>query len=97
MQQETKEKALEKLAKFNVKIGYPEKWADFNPLEKLISRDSSYLLNIRQASRFVYKLDEIDRLNKSVDRTKWEMPPFMVNAYFHPTMNEIVFPAVVIY
>jgi putative endopeptidase len=95
MQEVTKKKALEKLSKFNVKIGFPDKWKDFSPLDSKISRQSSYLANIRVASEFVYKIDELDTLNRGVDKTKWEMAPFMVNAYFHPTMNEIVFPAVI--
>lgn len=92
MQAVTKQKALDKVANFKAKIGFPDKWNDFTPLDGKLSRKNAYLSNIRIANTFVFQMDELDRINKDVDKTKWEMAPFMVNAYFHPTMNEIVFP-----
>jgi len=92
MSEPTKEKALEKLAKINVKVGYPDKWQDYSALT--ISRDS-YLQNVKNANAFHFQ-DNLAELGKPVDRTKWEMTPQTVNAYYSPTMNEIVFPAAIL-
>jgi len=92
MSEPTKEKALEKLAKINVKVGYPDKWQDYSALN--ITRDS-YLQNVKNASAFHFQ-DNLSELGKPVDRTKWEMTPQTVNAYYSPTMNEIVFPAAIL-
>lgn len=89
MSEETKKKALEKLETIMVKVGYPDKWRDYSKLE--ISRDS-YAKNIKNASEFSFRLN-MDKLGKSVDRTEWGMTPQTVNAYYNPSMNEIVFPA----
>lgn len=96
MSEATKIKALEKLDNFRVKIGYPDKWNDFTSLEGKLCRNKSYLTNLRIAKAFVYQLDNVNQFNKPVDTTQWEMPPFMVNAYYHPTRNEIVFPAAIL-
>ena len=85
----TKKKALEKLETIMVKVGYPDKWRDYSKLE--ITRDS-YAQNIKNASEFSFRLN-MDKLGKSVDRTEWGMTPQTVNAYYNPSMNEIVFPA----
>ncbi|MGC0272496.1 M13 family metallopeptidase [Pseudactinotalea sp. Z1739] len=92
MSEETKARALEKLDGFTPKIGYPDSWRDYARLEI----DPTDLLgNVRRAQRF-----ETDRntakLGKPVDRDEWFMPPQMVNAYYHPTRNEIVFPAAIL-
>ncbi len=88
----TKTKALEKLAKFNPKIGYPDKWRDYSTLE--IRRDD-LVGNIRRASAF--ELDrQVAKLGKPVDRSEWIMTPQTVNAYYNPGMNEIVFPAAIL-
>ena len=92
MSEETKVKALEKLDAINVKIGYPDKWRDYSALE--VSTDS-YLANVLRARQFDYNF-MISKVNKPVDRTEWQMPPQMVNAYYNPTMNEIVFPAAIL-
>lgn len=89
MGNETKAKADEKLNTFAVKIGYPDKWIDYTPLE--IKRDS-YWTNIVRASKFEHNR-MMDKINKPVDKTEWLMPPQMVNAYYNPTTNEICFPA----
>ncbi len=88
----TKKEALAKLAKMNIKIGYPDKWKDYSKLK--ISRDS-YYQNIMAASRFEFKRD-LNKIGKPVDRNEWGMTPQTVNAYYNPNMNEIVFPAAIL-
>jgi putative endopeptidase len=89
MDQPTKDQALKKLAAFQVKIGYPDKWRDYSNLK--IDR-TSYAQNVIRADMF-----EVDRLMKKIgkplDRTEWGMTTPTVNAYYNPNMNEIVFPA----
>jgi putative endopeptidase len=92
MSDETKLKAHEKLAAIRVKIGYPDKWRDYSKLE--IKKDS-YLDNVLRAWKFEFDFDR-DKINKPVDKSEWLMPPQMVNAYYHPMMNEIVFPAAIL-
>ena len=86
---ETKAQALRKLAAFGVKVGYPDKWKDYTKLE--INR-GSWTENLQRARRFETQRN-LDKLGKPVDRTEWGMTPPTVNAYYSPTMNEIVFPA----
>ncbi|VVU95373.1 Peptidase family M13 [seawater metagenome] len=88
MSEITKEKALEKLDRFRVKIGYPNKWKNFSKLEI----GDCYLTNIFNAGKFDMEYD-LSHLNKPVDREKWEMHAHQINAYYHPLLNEIVFPA----
>ncbi|MBX3482620.1 M13-type metalloendopeptidase [Phenylobacterium sp.] len=89
---ETKAKALEKLGKFNVKIGYPDKWRDYAALT--IRADDLYG-DIERASAFDWDY-RIRRINDPVDRGEWEMTPGTINAYYSPTRNEIVFPAAIL-
>ena len=89
MSEVTKQQAMKKLDAFAVKIGYPDKWRDYSKLT--ISRDS-YVQNIMRAEMFEFKRN-LDQIGKPVDRTEWGMTPPTVNAYYNPTMNEIVFPA----
>lgn len=89
MSEPTKEKALEKLGTFGVKIGYPDKWKDYSSLE--IS-DDSYVMNVIRANEFAFA-NEMKKLNKPIDPTEWGMNPQTVNAYYSPARNEIVFPA----
>jgi putative endopeptidase len=91
MSAETKTKALEKLASFNRKIGYPDKWTDFTKLE---IKNDSYLENYFRSSTFEHD-ENIDRLGKPIDKAEWGMLPQTVNAYYSPLMNEIVFPAAI--
>jgi len=86
---ETKKAALKKLAAFGVKIGYPDKWRDYSALE--ITR-ASWFENVLRAHAFETKRN-MAKLGKPIDRTEWGMTPATVNAYYSPTMNEIVFPA----
>ena len=89
MSEETKIKALDKLDKLNVKIGYPEVWDDYEGLEL---RADDLFGNLKRAAEFEF-LEAVEKLTKKVDRKKWAMSPQTVNAYFSPTKNEIVFPA----
>jgi len=90
MSDETKAKAQEKLAAFNVKIGYPDKWRDYSALS--INPQESYLANVQQVMRFDYQYN-LDKLGKPVDKDEWFMSPQTVNAYYNPSSNEICFPA----
>ncbi|QSX80027.1 peptidase [Lysobacter solisilvae] len=92
MSDETKKKALEKWSTFMPKIGYPDKWRDWNGLST--SRDS-YIGNVLAANEFNYKW-QLGKIGKPVDRTEWGMPPQMVNAYYNPSLNEVVFPAAIL-
>jgi putative endopeptidase len=89
MNPETKKAAIEKLEAFNIKIGYPDKWRDYS---KLNIERSSYAVNLRRAASFE-NARELAKIGKPVDRNEWGMTPPTVNAYYNPTMNEIVFPA----
>ena len=92
MSPETRKRALEKLAKFTPKIGYPDKWRDYSPLE---IRKDDLVGNLRRAAAF--ELDRnLAKLGKPVDRQEWFMTPQTVNAYYNPGMNEIVFPAAIL-
>jgi putative endopeptidase len=91
MTDETKARALEKLAAFTVKVGYPDKWDDLTPL--VIDPSKSLYENVRAASDFYWELNYNKRYNKPVDKSEWLMPAQMVNAYYNPTTNEICFPA----
>jgi putative endopeptidase len=91
MSQETKTKALEKLASFNRKFGYPDKWKDYTSLE---IKDDSYIQNVFRSNEFGFR-DNINNLGKPIDRNRWGMLPQTVNAYYSPTLNEIVFPAAI--
>ncbi len=92
MSPETKKKALEKLAKFTPKIGYPDKWRDYSKLE--VRRDD-LLGNVRRANAFEHDRD-LAKLGKPVDRSEWGMTPQTINAYYNPGFNEIVFPAAIL-
>jgi putative endopeptidase len=89
MTRETKAKALEKLALFGVKIGYPDRWRDYTAL----SIDRTDLIgNVRRATAFRWAY-AVAKLDKPVDPQEWSTTPQVVNAYYMPTRNEIVFPA----
>jgi endothelin-converting enzyme/putative endopeptidase len=89
MSGETKQKALAKLATFNPKLGYPDKWKDYSSVT--IGRDS-YWNNIVEAGRFAVR-DDIEDIGKPVDRGKWYITTPTSDAYYNPLLNEIVFPA----
>jgi putative endopeptidase len=85
----TKKKAIEKLDRMQVKIGYPNQWRDYSVLS--IDRES-YLGNTLNANRFEFRRN-LAKLGKPIDRSEWGMTPPTVNAYYNSTMNEMVFPA----
>jgi len=89
MSEPTKVKALKKLDAFTVKIGYPDKWRDYSKLQIL---RQSYVLNTIAAAEFESQR-AMSKLGSPVDRGEWGMTPPTVNAYYNPSMNEIVFPA----
>ncbi len=89
MSPETKKQALDKLKAIVNKIGYPEKWKSYEGLQ--LDR-GPYVLNVMRANEFNFNYD-INKIGKPVDRTEWGMTPPTVNAYYDPSMNEIVFPA----
>lgn len=92
MSAETKAKALQKLAKFTPKIGYPDVWRDYSKLG--IQRDD-LVGNLRRIAEFNLNY-QLSKLGKRVDRSEWGMTPQTVNAYYNPGMNEIVFPAAIL-
>ena len=89
MGDETKAAAQKKLAKFTVKMGYPDQWRDYSALQ--IDR-KSYVLNTIRAGQFEIRRN-LAKIGKPVDRKEWFMTPQTVNAYYNPALNEIVFPA----
>lgn len=93
MSEATKEKALEKLGTFQTKIGYPENPRDYTGMP--IRADQSLIENLEGAAEFDFEW-EFSKLDKPVDRTEWLMTPQTVNAYYYPSMNEIVFPAAIL-
>ncbi|WP_346838886.1 M13-type metalloendopeptidase [Microbulbifer sp. SAOS-129_SWC] len=92
MSADTKKKALEKLDNFTVKIGYPDKWRNYDALK--VSGDS-LVGNVLAARKFDTNYDR-SKLGQPVDRHEWHMYPQTVNAYYNPPMNEIVFPAAIL-
>jgi predicted metalloendopeptidase len=89
MSQETRQKATGKLEAYVRKIGYPDKWRDYEALQ--INR-GAYYNNAVSAGEFDFKRNLV-KIGKPVDRTEWGMSPPTVNAYYNPQFNEIVFPA----
>ena len=83
-----RQKALDKLAKFTPKIGYPNKWRDYSTLS---DRADDLVGNVMRANEFEYRRN-IAKLGKPIDRDEWGMTPQTVNAYYNPELNEIVFP-----
>lgn len=89
----TKEKALEKLNKFSVKIAYPDKWEDYSKLViKSPKQGTNLYSNLKNVTKWTYN-KKLEEVGKAVDKSKWGMPPQTVNAYYSPLNNEIVFPA----
>ncbi|MET4081014.1 putative endopeptidase [Pedobacter sp. UYP30] len=89
MSPETKEKAIEKLNAFVKKIGFPDKWKNFDDVS---TSPDTYYKNIQTAKTHAFNV-MINKLGKPVDKTEWDMTPPTVNAYYNPSFNEIVFPA----
>lgn len=93
MTEDTKVKALEKLHKINIKVGYPDNWKDYSALE--VENSATYFDNRMAASQWNFNRT-IDKMGKTVDKTEWFMAPQIVNAYYSPPFNEIVFPAAIL-
>jgi len=93
MSEDTKVKALAKLATFNPKIGYPVKWRDYSTLH--LDSSATLVDNVRAANAHATDR-EWAKLGGPVDRDEWYMTPQTVNAYYNPTQNEIVFPAAIL-
>ncbi len=92
----TRQGALDKLAKLTIKIGYPDKWEDYSKLTvKSPDEKGNYYENIKAITKWNIQKN-YEEYGKPVDKTKWGMPPQMVNAYFNPLYNEIVFPAAIL-
>jgi endothelin-converting enzyme/putative endopeptidase len=92
MSDSTKLAAKDKLAKFNPKIGYPKKWADYS---KLSIKADDLVGNASRASVVEHNRN-VAKLGQPIDKDEWHMTPQTVNAYYNPTMNEIVFPAAIL-
>ena len=96
MSDETKTKALDKLSKFTVKVGYPDEWKDYSKLQVLSKNEGGTLYgNLKNVSNWAYQ-KELDKVGKKVDKKEWGMTPQTVNAYYNPVNNEIVFPAAIL-
>lgn len=92
MGEQTRAKALDKLAKFTPKIGYPVKWRDYSALEI----DPADLVgNVRATAEFEFNR-ELGKIGRPIDRDEWFMTPQTINAYYNPGFNEIVFPAAIL-
>ncbi|MEZ5293211.1 MAG: M13 family metallopeptidase [Vicinamibacterales bacterium] len=89
---ETKAEAHAKLAKFTVKIGYPDQWRDYSTIG--VKKDD-LMGNVKRAYAYQYE-DMVGRLGQPVDRSRWGMTPQTVNAYYNFVNNEIVFPAAIL-
>src|SRR5204862_60382 len=92
MTPETRQVALEKLAAFHPKIGYPERWRDYSGLS--IVRGDAFG-NLTRARVFEWQR-QVRRLKEPTDRGEWGMTPQTINAYYNPTFNEVVFPAAIL-
>ncbi|MEY3430629.1 MAG: hypothetical protein RJB30_561 [Actinomycetota bacterium] len=88
----TKKKALDKLSKFTPKIGYPDKWRDYS---SLTIKSGDLIGNLGRIAKFRNDF-EYNKVGKPVDKSEWLMTPQTVNAYYHPLLNEIVFPAAIL-
>ncbi|WP_273447167.1 M13 family metallopeptidase [Neolewinella agarilytica] len=93
MSAETKAKAIEKLDKFTVKIGYPDEWEDYSAME--VTAENSYFDNMSAVSKWG-RDKNLSEIGQPVDKSEWGMSPQTVNAYFNPLNNEIVFPAAIL-
>lgn len=89
MSDETKKEAVGKLESFGRKLGFPGKWEDFSSLN---FKADDYVGNLKETAKYDH-VKNMKKLNEKVDKDEWHMPAHMVNAYYHPLLNEIAFPA----
>jgi putative endopeptidase len=92
MGEATKAQAKAKLALFTPKIGYPDVWKDYS---KVVIVANDVIANLGKIAEFEHEY-QLSKLGKPINRSEWFMPPQTVNAYYNPTMNEIVFPAAIL-
>ncbi|MEN8153782.1 MAG: M13 family metallopeptidase [Acidobacteriota bacterium] len=92
MENKTRLKAIEKLNDLKIKAGYPKKWIDYSSLE---IKDDYFIRNIFRINKFNFKND-ISTIGNPVDRSKWNISPQSINAYYSPYLNEIVIPAAIL-
>ncbi|HEY9856085.1 MAG TPA: M13 family metallopeptidase [Stenomitos sp.] len=92
MSDSTRQEALDKLSKITVKIGYPDKWRGY---QGLVVKRQDAVGNLVRANRFTFERAMKD-VGQPVDKTRWDMTPQTVNAYYNPVGNEIVFPAAIL-
>lgn len=96
MDPQTKKKAIEKIEKTTVKVGYPDVWKDYSSIEiKVANQGGSYFQNSLNIGKWYFDRT-INKIGKPVDKSEWFMSPQTVNAYFNPSYNEIVFPAAIL-
>lgn len=88
----TKKEALQKLSMFTPKVGFPRKWKDYSSVE---INPANVVANVAKIAEFEHNY-ALAKLGKPVNRDEWYMGPQTVNAYYNPTMNEIVFPAAIL-
>ena len=91
MSEPTKKRALEKLAQFNAKIGYPEKWRSYDGLEF----GEDLVENVRRGAAFEHDY-QLSKIGKASDRQEWVSSPQTVNAFYNPVVNDITFPAAIL-
>ena len=91
MSAETKARALEKLDNISVKVGYPDRWRSYEAVEVGDSYVGSFLSAVNAETR-----RNLVKIGKPVDREEWFVPPQVVNAFYDPQLNEIVFPAAIL-
>ena len=91
MSEPTKQRALEKLAQFNAKIGYPEKWRSYDGLEF----GEDLVENVRRGAAFEHDY-QLAKIGKASDRQEWVSSPQTVNAFYNPVVNDITFPAAIL-
>ena len=92
MSEETRVEAMRKMEKFKVKIGFPDQWLDYSSMQIVRGQ---HFENVVAARQYAHAL-ELSRMNAPTDKARWFMTPQTVNAYYHPSLNEIVFPAAIL-
>ncbi|MFB3306896.1 M13 family metallopeptidase, partial [Pseudomonas sp. AMR01] len=96
MSDSTKVKAKQKLNTTQIKVGYPDEWKDYSGVDiKEPADGGSYFQNMLNAAKWNVQ-EDIAELGKPVDKSEWFMAPQIVNAYYNPSYNEIVFPAAIL-
>ena len=91
MSEATKERAIEKLAQFNAKIGYPNNWRNYDDL----TFGDDLIENVRRGARFEHDY-QLGKIGKPSDRNEWVSSPQTVNAFYNPVVNDITFPAAIL-